>query len=141
VCHLALFLASKALFVSDPHLIKQYSNDRSRVVHFPHPNMCVLVVARSDDDHLVDASPTLDDASGGGPFMTPTFIMALPLLTSIGFFAHLFQVLRLSLPSQVHSLYPLLRFYDTGFPDLGVVGDVLPLTLVFWCYMCEGQVP
>jgi len=66
VCHLALVLASKALYVSDPRFLKQYSNTRSRVARSPNPPKRALVVASPDIGLLVDAPPTLEGASGGG---------------------------------------------------------------------------
>jgi hypothetical protein len=66
VCHLALFLASEALYVSDPCFLKQYSNSRSRVVQSPNPQKCALVAASLDIGLLADTPPTLEGASGGG---------------------------------------------------------------------------
>jgi hypothetical protein len=72
VCHLALFLASKALSVSDPHFLEQYSNTWSRVARSPDPPKRALVAARPDLGLLVDAPPTLDGASGGGSSLAST---------------------------------------------------------------------
>jgi hypothetical protein len=66
VCHLALFLASEALYVSDPCFLKQYSNSRSRVVQSPNPQKRALVAASLDIGLLADTPPTLEGASGGG---------------------------------------------------------------------------
>jgi len=91
VCNLTMSLASQALFVLDPRTLKQYSNllgldeeefDRSRVVRVSHPKKCVLVVACSDDDHLDDASSTLEDTFGGGSSKTPALAIA-PATTCI----------------------------------------------------------
>uniref|UniRef100_A0A6M2F019 Uncharacterized protein n=1 Tax=Populus davidiana TaxID=266767 RepID=A0A6M2F019_9ROSI len=71
-----MFLASNALFFLDPRILKQYSNDRSRVMRISHPKKCVLVATRLDDGHLADAPSTLEDAPGGGMSMNPAFAMA-----------------------------------------------------------------
>nr|TKS10928.1 hypothetical protein D5086_0000078330 [Populus alba] len=52
----------------NPRILKQYSNDRSRVMRISHPKKCVLVATRLDDGHLADAPSTLEDAPGGGSF-------------------------------------------------------------------------
>ena len=91
MCNLTMSLASQALFILDPRTLKQYSNllgldeeefDRSRVVRVSHPKKCVLVAACSDDDHLDDASSTLEDTFGGGSSKTPALAIA-PATTCI----------------------------------------------------------
>jgi hypothetical protein len=76
MCHLALFLASEALYVSDPHFLKQYSNTWSRVVRSPNPHKCALVAAIFDIGHLVDTPPTLEGASSGGSLVSTMALVA-----------------------------------------------------------------
>ena len=131
MCHLALFLASEALYVSDPCFLKQYSNSRSRVVQSPNPQKCALVAASLDIGLLADTPPTLEGASGGGLSIASTMAFVAACIYGI------FCSPSLS-ANQVHSLYQLLGLCVIGFPDLGVVGVVLPLTLVFRWGLFEG---
>ncbi|KAG6750318.1 hypothetical protein POTOM_047422 [Populus tomentosa] len=89
-------LFSKVLFVSNPCILKQYSNllgfdeaefDRCRVVFVFYPKKCVLVATYSDDDHLADAHSTLEDAFGGGSSKTPTFSMDSTIVCINGIFS------------------------------------------------------
>jgi hypothetical protein len=72
MCRLALFLATDALYVSDPSFLKQFSNTWSRVVRSPIPYKCALVAASLDLGLLVDTPPTLEGASSGGSFLAST---------------------------------------------------------------------
>ncbi|KAG6736440.1 hypothetical protein POTOM_060787 [Populus tomentosa] len=83
-CHLTMVLASKAPFVLDPCILKQYSHDRSRVIHISHPNKRILVAAC--DIHLANTSSTSKDSPGGKSLMTPASALASVTACIVGIF-------------------------------------------------------